>query len=71
MTHPRQIVTDLRAQARALDGLHLAGSLGDGLCRSLRRGADEIERLLDEMVWLRGFAEDVLAAQNLDVDEHK
>lgn len=53
----RQIINDLRAQARALDGRHLSGTMMDGVCRSLRRGADELERLLDDLTYLRGYAE--------------
>lgn len=57
MASSREIITDLRAQARALDGRHLQGSMMHGVCRSLRRGADELERLLDELHMLRVFAE--------------
>lgn len=57
MATPREIITDLRAQARALDGRHLSGTMMDGVCRSLRRGADEIDRLLCELHLLRAFAE--------------
>ncbi|WP_304616964.1 hypothetical protein [Paracoccus sp. (in: a-proteobacteria)] len=57
MTSSREIINDMRAQAAALDGRHVSGSMMDGVCRSLRRGADEIERLLDDLVWLRGYAE--------------
>ncbi|WP_353429487.1 hypothetical protein [Paracoccus denitrificans] len=57
MASTRQIITDLRAQARALDGRHLSGSMMDGVCRSLRRGADELDRLLGELAMLRAFAE--------------
>jgi len=64
-----EIVNDLRAQARALDGRHLQGTMTDGLCRSLRRGADEIERMQAELVWLRGFAEQVLAAEGIEIED--
>ncbi len=57
MASSREIITDLRAQARALDGRHLQGSMMHGVCRSLRRGADEIDRLLDELHMLRAWAE--------------
>lgn len=57
MASTRQIITDLRVQAGALDGRHVAGSMMDGVCRSLRRGADELERLVDELHLLRAFAE--------------
>lgn len=57
MASSRQIINDLRAQAAALDGRHVQGSMMDGACRSMRRGADEIERLLDDLTYLRGFAE--------------
>ncbi len=57
MASSREIITDLRLQARALDGRHVQGSMMDGVCRSLRRGADEIDRLLGELHMLRAFAE--------------
>lgn len=57
MATSQQIITDLRAQARALDGRHLSGTMMDGVCRSLRRGADEIDRLLGELHMLRAYAE--------------
>lgn len=57
MASTRQIITDLRAQAYALDGRHLSGTMMCGVCRSLRRGADELERLLDELHLLRAYAE--------------
>lgn len=57
MARTRQIITDLRAQARALEGRHVSGSMMDGVCRSLRRGADELERLADELYLLRAYAE--------------
>lgn len=57
MASSREIINDMRAQAAALDGCHVSGSMMDGVCRSLRRGADEIERLLDDLVWLRGYAD--------------
>lgn len=67
--NPRQIITDLRAQARP-GWQALAGSMMDGLlCRSLRCGADEIERLLDEMVWLPRLCRGRAAAETLPVDE--
>lgn len=69
MASAREIVNDLRAQARALDGRHLQGSMMGGVCRSLHRGADEIERLEAELTWLRGFAETILEAQNLLVED--
>ncbi len=52
-----EIINDLRAQARALDGRHVQGSMMHGVCRSLRRGADEIDRLLGELNMLRAYAE--------------
>lgn len=57
MASARQIANDLRAQACALDGRHVSGSVMDGVCRTLRRGADEIDRLLGELHLLRAFAE--------------
>ncbi|UFS63830.1 hypothetical protein LO749_06465 [Paracoccus denitrificans] len=57
MPSSREIINDLRAQARALDGRHVAGSMMDGVCRSLRRGADELDRLLVELDMLRDYAE--------------
>lgn len=57
MTTSREIINDMRAQARALDGRHITGSMMHGVCRSLRRGADEIDRLLGELDMLRAFAE--------------
>ncbi|KGJ23268.1 hypothetical protein [Paracoccus sanguinis] len=63
MASSAQIAHDLRMQASALEGRHLQGMMLTGLCRSLRRGADEIERLGAELTWLRGFADEVLAAE--------
>lgn len=63
MASTRQIIMDLRAQALAVDGRHLQGTPLDGHAYSMRRAADEMERLLDEMIYLRGFAEDVLEAE--------
>ncbi len=57
MASSREIVNDLRAQARSLDGRHVRGAMLDGICRSLRRGADEIDRLLAEIHMLRAWAE--------------
>lgn len=57
MATSREIINDLRAQARALDGRHVQGSMMHGVCRSLRRAADEIDRLLAELDMLRAFAE--------------
>lgn len=53
----REIINDLRAQARGLDGRHLGGVMQDHVARSLRRGADELERLLDELFYHRAGAE--------------
>ena len=63
MASTRQIIMDLRAKARAVDGRHLAGTSLNGHAYSMRRAADELERLLDELVYLRGFAEAVLEAE--------
>ena len=63
MASTRQIIMDLRAQASAVDGRHLAGTPLGGHAYSMRRAADELERLLDEMVYLRGFAESALAGE--------
>ncbi len=41
-----QVANDLRAQARALEGRHLAGTMMDGTARSMVRGAATIEHLL-------------------------
>lgn len=57
MPSARQIINDLRAQARALDGCHVSGSMMDGVCHSLQRGADELERMSDELHMLRAWAE--------------
>lgn len=57
MVTTRQIINDLRAQARALDGRHLQGSMMDGVARSLRHGADELERLDAELFYFRADAE--------------
>lgn len=61
MASSRDIINDLRAQARALDGRHVSGTMMDGVCRSLRRGADELDRLLDELHMWRANAEIVEA----------
>lgn len=57
MATTRQIINDMRAQACALDGRHLSGMMTDGVVRSLRRGADEIERLEAELFYHRAAAE--------------
>lgn len=57
MASSQQIITDLRAHACALDGCHAQGSMMHSTCRSLRRGADEIDRLLGELDMLRAFAQ--------------
>lgn len=69
MAGSREVINDLRAQAAALDGRHLSGSMMDGVARSLRRGAGEIERLLDELTWLRGFAEATLHAETIQIED--
>ncbi|MAU46240.1 MAG: hypothetical protein GOVbin2371_30 [Prokaryotic dsDNA virus sp.] len=53
MASTRQIINDLRAQARALDGRHLQGTMMDGVARSLRRGADELERIDGDLFYYR------------------
>lgn len=63
MASTRQIIMDLRAQARAVDGRHLQGTPLKGHAFSMRRAADELERLLDELVYLRGFAEAAIEAE--------
>lgn len=67
MASTRQIIMDLRAQANAVDGRHLAGTPLHGHAYSMRRAADELERLLDELVYLRGFAELVLEGEVTEV----
>lgn len=57
MASSQQIITDLRAHADAFDNCHLNGTMMHSLCRSLRRGADEIDRLRGELDMLRAFAE--------------
>lgn len=57
MASSQQIITDLRAHANALDGRHVQGTMMHSVCRSLRRGADEIDRLLAELHLLRAWAE--------------
>ncbi|WP_313350526.1 hypothetical protein [Paracoccus sp. (in: a-proteobacteria)] len=57
MASTREIINDLRAQARALDCCPVSGTMMHGVCRSLRRGADELDRLLGELVMLQAFAE--------------
>lgn len=69
MATSRQIVTDMRAHARQLDGTHVQGCMMGSTCRALRRGADEIERLLAELTWLRGFAETILEAETILVED--
>lgn len=59
MASHHQIINDLRAHADALDGRHVQGSMMHQTCRSLRRGAAEIERLLDELFWLRAAVEEL------------
>lgn len=66
MASTRQIIMDLRAQANAVDGRHLQGGPLDGCAFSMRRAANELERLLDEMVYLRDFAETTLEAERLE-----
>ena len=61
MASPLEIANDLLAQAATLDGRHVQGSMMHGVCRSLRRGAAEIERLEAELIYYRSFAEAALA----------
>ncbi len=63
MASTRGIIMDLRAQARALDGRHLQGTPLNGHAFSMRRAADELERLLDELAYLRAFAEETLGEE--------
>lgn len=63
MASTRQIIMDLRAQALAVDGRHFSGTPLDGHAYSMRRAADEMERLLDELAYLRAFAESALEAE--------
>lgn len=56
----RAIIVDLRAQAAALEGGQQ--STTEGVARTLRRAADEIERLLDAQFYLR-------AALDLDAED--
>ena len=63
MATTRGIIMDLRAQAHAVDGRHLQGTPLNGHAFSMRRAADELERLLDELVYLRAFAEDALNSE--------
>lgn len=58
MATTREIITDLRIHAQRLDGCMMTST-----CRALRRGAGELERLLDELIYLRGFAEEALARE--------
>ncbi|UXU74350.1 MULTISPECIES: hypothetical protein [unclassified Paracoccus (in: a-proteobacteria)] len=57
MTGARDIINELRAQARALEERSADDAAMPALCRSLRRGADEIDRLLAELAMLRAFVE--------------
>lgn len=57
MASTRQIINDLRAQANACEGRHLQGEMLTPHVRSMRRAADELERLLDELHLLRAYAE--------------
>lgn len=57
MATTRQIINDLRAQARALEGRHLSGTMMCPVVRSLHRGADELERLDDELFYHRAAGE--------------
>ncbi len=57
MASTRQIINDLRAQANTCEGRHLQGQMLTPHVRSMRRGADELERLLDELLMLRAWAE--------------
>lgn len=52
-----QVASDLRAQARALEGRHLSGTMMDGVCRSMLRGAAAIEHLLKVNSELEAAAE--------------
>ncbi|MFI0477416.1 hypothetical protein [Paracoccus jiaweipingae] len=67
MTTTREIITDLRIHAQRLDGTHINGGMMTSTCRALRRGAGELERLLDELTYLRGFAEEVLAREDFSL----
>lgn len=57
MATSREIINDLRAQARTLRCFGLDPIMRETLMRSLHRGADEIDRLQCELDILRAFAE--------------
>ena len=57
MDSTRQIITDLRSWAGALEGHHLQGMMLDRLARSMERGAEELERLDAELFYHRAAAE--------------
>lgn len=57
MASSREIINDLRAQARTLRCFGLDPVVRESLMRSLHRGADEIDRLQGELDILRAFAE--------------
>ncbi|MDO5648851.1 hypothetical protein [Paracoccus sp. (in: a-proteobacteria)] len=69
MPTPQQIITDLRAHAARLDGTHIQGCMMTSTCRALRRGADQIESLLSELTYLRGFADDTLTRELMALDD--
>lgn len=57
MAMSREIINDLRGQARTLRCFGFDPVLREGLMWSLHRGADEIDRLLSELDLLRAYAE--------------
>ena len=57
MATSRDIINELRAQARTLRCFGYDPVVRESLMRSLHRGADEIDRLQGELDLLRAFAE--------------
>ncbi len=57
MATSREIINDLRAQARTLRCFGFDPVLRETLMWTMHRGADEIDRLLVELDMLRAFAQ--------------
>ena len=57
MSPSREVINDLRAQARTLRCFGFDPVLRETLVRTLHRGADEIDRILGELDILRAYAE--------------
>lgn len=57
MSNSRDIINDLRAQARTLRCVSIDPVVRESVAWSMHRGAEEIDRLQGELHMLRAYAE--------------